>query len=140
MSTQRQRLAVGYVRVASVGGVGNGRQIERHKHTIIAHCRDSRLNLAHMIIDIGGRPGRGRALDLLVGEHASVLVVASLAQLTRQPSELAAMLGHYFCAPSGGADLIAVAEGIDTRTQAGRILIDVLCCVAQFESEGAYHA
>jgi DNA invertase Pin-like site-specific DNA recombinase len=93
-----------------------------------------------MVVDIGGREGRGRAFDLLVAERASVLVVPSLSQLARKAAELAPMLAHYFSAPSGVADLIAVAEGIDTRTPQGRIAIDVLCCVARFESEGVYHA
>ena len=140
MSTERLQQAVGYVRVATAEEIGTGAQIERHKHTVISYCLDSGLRLTHMIIDIGGRAGRGRALDLLVMERAAVLVVPSLAQLARRSAELVPMLGHYFCPPSGVAGLVAVAEGIDTRTAAGRLAIDVLRCLARFESEGVYHA
>ena len=59
MSTERQQQAVGYVRVATGEEIGTGAQVERHKHTIISHCLDSGLKLTHMIIDIGGRAGRG---------------------------------------------------------------------------------
>ena len=140
MSTEQQQAAVGYVRVATGKASGARAQIERHKDTIINICRDSRLRLTHMIIDIGGRTGRGRALDLLVMERASVLVVPSMAQLSRRSGELAAMLGHYFGPPSGRAHLIAVAEGIDSRTQPGRVAIDVLRCMVRFEGLGVYHA
>ena len=50
------------------------------------------------------------------------------------------MLAHYFRAPSGVADLIAVGEGIDTRTPQGRIAIEVVCCMARFEAGSVYHA
>jgi DNA invertase Pin-like site-specific DNA recombinase len=93
-----------------------------------------------MIVDIATREGRGRAFDLLVMERASVLIVPCLAQLTRKSGELAHLLAHYFSAPSGVADLIAVADGIDTRTPQGRMAIDVLRTVARFESGSVYHA
>ncbi len=50
------------------------------------------------------------------------------------------MLAHYFSPPAGVEDLIAVADGIDTRTPQGRIAIDVLRSVARFESGSVYHA
>jgi DNA invertase Pin-like site-specific DNA recombinase len=93
-----------------------------------------------MIVDIGGRAGRGRAFDLLVMERADVLVVPSLAQLSRKSGELAQLLGHYFCQPSGVADLIAVANRLNTRTPQGRIAIDVLRCLARIEEGSIYHA
>lgn len=140
MAPERQTKAVGYVHLATVDGAQNADHIQRHKDTVIACCRDSRILLTHMIIDIGGRQGRGRAFDLLVMERASVLVVPSLAQLARSCAELAPMLAHYFSPPAGSADLIAVADGIDTRTAQGRIAIDVLRTVARFESGSVYHA
>ena len=140
MAPERQTKAVGYVHLATVGGAQSTEHIQRHKDTIIAHCRDSRILLTHMIVDIGGRQGRGRAFDLLVMERASVLIVPSLAQLARSCAELAPMLAHYFSPPAGVADLIAVADGIDTRTAQGRIAIDVLRTLARFESGSVYHA
>ena len=140
MVPKRQTKAVGYVRVATVCGAQSEEQLQRHKNTIIARCLDSRIELTHMIVDIGGRQGRGRALDLLVMERAAVLVVPSLAQLARKTAELAPILGHYFRAPSGVADLIAVADSIDTRTKQGRMAIDLVCCVARFEAGSVYHA
>ena len=89
MSTERQQQAVGYVRVATGEEIGTGAQVERHKHTTTRYCLDSGLKLAHMIIDIGGRAGRGRTLDPLVMERAAMLVVPRLAQLARRSQELA---------------------------------------------------
>ncbi len=140
MAPERQAKAVGYVLLETAGGAQGAEHIQRHNGTVIAHFRDSRILLTHMIIDIGGRQGRGRAFDLLVMERASVLVVPSLAQLARSCAELAPLLAHYFSPPAGVADLIAVADGIDTRTAQGRIAIDVLRTVARFESGSVYHA
>jgi DNA invertase Pin-like site-specific DNA recombinase len=140
MGIERLTLAVGYVRVAMVDEGRGGAQVQRHKDTVLNYCRHSCIKLSHMMIDIGGRQERGRALDLLMMERAAVLVVPSLSQLTRNTGELAQMLDHYFSRPSGIADLIAVAEGIDTRTQGGRIAIDLLRSVARLESEGFFHA
>ena len=140
MSTERKISAVGYVRVATTETGQDRAQIERHKDTIIEYCRNSRITLTHMIVDIGGREGRGRALDLLVMGRASLLVVPCLSQLSRQSDELAQMIAHYFTPPAGVANLIAVAERLDTRTPQGRMAVDVLRCIARFENEGAYHA
>jgi hypothetical protein len=93
-----------------------------------------------MIVDIATREGRGRAFDLLVMERASVLIVPCLAQLTRKSGELAHFLAHYFSAPSGVADLIAVADRLDTRTPQGRIAVNVLRCLGQLDNGGVYHA
>ena len=140
MGSEWRTKAVGYVHVATLDERWTGAQIQRHKDTVLEYCTRSRIRLSHMMIDIGERQGRGRALDRLVAGQAAVLVVPSLSQLTRNTGELAKMLDHYFSAPSGVADLIAIAEGIDTRTQGGRIAVDVLRSVARIESEGAFHA
>ncbi len=140
MEAERKTTAVGYVRVATTGTGQDRAQVERHKDTIIEYCRNSRITLTHMIIDTGGREGRGRALDLLVMGRASLLVVSCLAHLSRQSDELAQMIAHYFTPPAGVTELITVAERLDTRTPQGRMAVDVLCCIARFESEGAYHA
>jgi DNA invertase Pin-like site-specific DNA recombinase len=140
MGSERQTKAVGYVHVATLDEWGTGAQIQRHKDTIFEYCSRSRIRLSHMMIDIGRREGRGWALDRLVAGKAAVLVVPSLSQLTRKTGELAKMLDHYFSPPSGVADLIAVGEGIDTRTPQGRMAIDLVCCVARFEAGSVYHA
>ena len=140
MEAERKTTAVGYVRVATTGTRQDRAQVKRHKDTVIEYCRNSRITLTHMIIDTGGREGRGRALDLLVMGRASLLVVSCLAHLSRQSDELAQMIAHYFTPPAGVTELITVAERLDTRTPQGRMAIDVLCCIARSESEGAYHA
>ena len=140
MFTKGQTKAVGYVHVVSTDGAGRRSEIERHKDIVIAHCLNSRIALTHMIIDIGGRQGRGRALDLLVADRASVLVVPGLAHLSGASDELAQMLAHYFTPPVGVAHLMSVAERLDTRTAHGRIAVDVLRCMADFEHGGRDHA
>ncbi len=111
MAPERQTKAVGYVHLATVDGAHSADHIQRHKDTVIACCRDSRILLTHMIIDIGGRQGRGRALDLLIMERASLLIVPSLAQLARSCAKLrgACADARALLQPAGGS------RGLDRR-------------------------
>lgn len=140
MGSQRQTKAVGYVRVATVDACRWTSPIQRHRDTLIEYCALSRLSLTHMIVDICDREGRTQALDLLRGGWASVLVVPSLAQLTRSVSELADLIDRYFVAESSIADLVSVADGIDTRTAEGRLALSVLLTFARLEIGREYHA
>ena len=90
MVTERQTKATGYVHLTLVCGAEGSVQIQRHKNTVMMCCLDLQIKLAHKIVDIGGRQGRGWTPDLLVVERAAVLVVPSLAQLARKTAELAA--------------------------------------------------
>ena len=92
-----------------------------------------------MIIDAGvsaktlERPGLQRALRILRKNQATALLVVKLNRLTRSVKDLGTLVEEYFS--SDRITLLSVADAIDTRTAAGRLVLNVLGSVAQWERE-----
>ncbi len=68
------------------------------------------------------RPGLQRALGMLKAGDAEALLVVKLDRLTRSVVDLGTLVDHYF-AP-GKAALLSVGEQIDTRSAAGRLVLN----------------
>src|SRR5437763_1016789 len=67
------------------------------------------------------------------GGAAEALLVVKLDRLTRSVVDLGSLVERYF-AP-GKAALLSVGEQIDTRSAAGRLVLNVLASVSQWERE-----
>ena len=78
------------------------------------------------------RPGLGRVLDLLDTGEADGVVIAKLDRLTRSLADLDELLSRYF---NEGASLHCIAERVDTSSAAGRLCLNMLMSVAQWERE-----
>jgi site-specific DNA recombinase len=76
-----------------------------------------------------GHPGLQRALAMLAAREAGAIVMMKLDRLTRSVRDLGLLLDRDF-AP-GKAALLSVGEQIDTRSAAGRLVLNVLASVAQ---------
>ena len=100
------------------------------------------LDLVEIIVDPGesaktlDRPGLTRARQALRRGHAQALLVVKLDRLTRSVRDLGHLLEHDF-GPDGAA-LLSVSENIDTRSAAGRLVLNVLASVDLGQS-GALH-
>ncbi|WP_419249702.1 recombinase family protein [Sandaracinus amylolyticus] len=75
-------------------------------------------------------PARSRragrcARDAPGGRRSPAFVVAKLDRLTRSVRDLGELLASHF-AERSGVDLVSVAESIDTRSAAGRLVLNVL--------------
>ena len=70
---------------------------------------------------------------MLQAGNADALLVAKLDRLTRSVRDLGHLVEKYFA--SGKAALLSVGEQIDTRSAAGRLVLNVLASVAQWERE-----
>jgi DNA invertase Pin-like site-specific DNA recombinase len=79
------------------------------------------------------RPGLTKALGMLRTGKAEALLVVKLDRLTRSVRDLGELVERYF-AP-GKAALLSVGEQIDTRSAAGRLVLNVLASVSQWERE-----
>jgi site-specific DNA recombinase len=127
--------AIGYVR-ASTGGQGITLEAQAEKIRQLAQLRE--MDLLDVIVDGGqsgkdtDRPGLQRLLALADGRCVDVIVIAKLDRLARSVSDLNTLVQRF---RKRGVALVSVAESLDTESASGRLLINLLASVAQFERE-----
>lgn len=128
-----------YVRVSTSKQADEGISLEAQQAKAAAYSALYDLELVAVIVDAGesaktlDRPGLARALAMLAKGEADALLVAKLDRLTRSVVDLGALIDRYF-AP-GKAALLSVSENIDTRSAAGRLVLNILASVSQWERE-----
>src|SRR5262245_21477043 len=131
--------AVGYIRVSTDKQADHGVSLEAQHAKLVQYAALYDLELGDVIVDAGvsaktlDRPGLQRALGMLRKDQASALLVAKLDRLTRSVKDLGTLVEDYFS--SANITLLSVADAIDTRTAAGRLVLNVLGSVAQWERE-----
>lgn len=128
-----------YVRVSTDKQADKGISLEAQEEKARAYASLYDLDLIEVIIDAGesaktlDRPGLQRALSMLKTGKADALLVVKLDRLTRSVVDLGKLIETYF-AP-GKAALMSVSEQIDTRSAAGRLVLNILASVSQWERE-----
>ena len=131
--------AVGYIRVSTDKQADHGISLEAQQAKLTAYAALYDIELVEVIVDAGvsaktlDRPGLQRALGMLRKGQANALLVAKLDRLTRSVKDLGTLVEAYFS--SDEITLLSVADNIDTRTAAGRLVLNVLGSVAQWERE-----
>ena len=129
---------VGYVRVSTESQADGGVSLDAQRAKLTAYAAALDLDLIEIIEDAGfsakslARPGLRRALEHLAAGRASGLLVTKLDRLTRSVRDLGDLVDRYFVAKHS---LLSVGDAIDTRTAAGRLVLNVLTSVAQWERE-----
>ena len=94
--------------------------------------------LAEIIVDGGesakslNRPGIARLLTLVDSGAIKSVIVAKLDRLTRSVKDLCTLLERF---ERRGVTLISVAESLDTGSAAGRLVLNVMTAVSQWERE-----
>lgn len=94
--------------------------------------------LEDVIVDAGesgkslNRPGMARLLSLVDAGAVGAVIVAKLDRLTRSVKDLADLLERF---QRRGVSLVSVAESLDTGTAAGRLVLNVMMSVSQWERE-----
>lgn len=139
MPEAKSTRAVAYVRVSTEKQADHGVSLEAQQAKVAAYSQLYDLQVVETIIDAGvsasslKRPGLQRALAMLKSGEADALLVVKLDRLTRSVVDLGKLVEEYF-AP-GKAALLSVSEQIDTRSAAGRLVLNVLASVSQWERE-----
>lgn len=129
---------VGYVRVSTDHQADGGVSLDAQTEKLRAYAVAMDLDLVAIVEDAGvsaktlARPGLQRALGMLDAGQASAILVTKLDRLTRSVRDLGDLVERYFAAR---ASLLSVSDSIDTRTAAGRLVLNVLTSVAQWERE-----
>lgn len=129
--------AIGYIR-ASTDEQTLTLEVQRTRLRAYAVAMD--LELVAILEDPGrsgktlDRAGLREALRRLENGEADALLVTKLDRLTRSVEDLGTLIRRYFGdrAPFG---LLSVGDSIDTRTAGGRLVLNVLASVAQWERE-----
>jgi site-specific DNA recombinase len=138
-STTGTTKAVGYIRVSTDKQADHGISLDAQQAKIAQYAALYELELVEVIVDAGvsaktlDRPGLQRALGRLRKGQANALLVVKLDRLTRSVKDLGTLVEDYFS--SNEIMLLSVADNIDTRTAAGRLVLNVLGSVAQWERE-----
>lgn len=131
---------IAYLRVSTDKQADTGVSLDAQRAKVLAYASLYDLELVEIIEDAGAsaktldREGLHRALSLLDAGEADALLVVKLDRLTRSVRDLGALLDRYFDDKKGAA-LMSVGEQIDTRSAGGRLVLNVLMSVAQWERE-----
>lgn len=133
---------IGYIRVSTDEQATQGVSLAAQAEKLRAYASLYDLDLVDVIEDAGQsaktlqRPGIQKALEMLRTGSAQGLLVAKLDRLTRSVADMAAMITEYFGDRARvGASLLSVSDQIDTRTAAGRLVLNILASVSQWERE-----
>src|SRR4051812_14622609 len=132
--------AIGYVRVSLEKQANEGHSLAAQERKLREYASLYDLELVEIVVDAGAsaksldRPGLTRALEQLRAGAADALLVVKLDRLTRSVRDLGDLVEGYFGADRPFA-LLSVADQIDTRSAAGRLVLNVLASVSQWERE-----
>jgi site-specific DNA recombinase len=141
MSDAAPRRMIGYVRVSTEQQADRGNSIEAQQTKIAQYAAAFGIELIAIEIDAGvsakslGRPALQRALAHLDAGTADGILVAKLDRLTRSVRDLCDLVDERF--KDGTWHLMSVGENVDTRSAAGRMVLNIIATVAQWEREAA---
>lgn len=131
---------VGYIRVSTDEQANSGLSLEAQRAKVEGYAKLYDLDLIAVIEDAGQsaktlkRDGLQRALTMLDKGKVQGVVIAKLDRLTRSVADWQKLIDGYF-GEKAGKQLFSVTDSIDTRTAAGRLVLNVLLSVAQWERE-----
>jgi DNA invertase Pin-like site-specific DNA recombinase len=131
---------VAYLRVSSTDQADNGHSLAIQREKVELYAKLHGLELVAVIEDAGvsaktlDRPGLNRALAMLDQGDATALLIVKLDRLTRRVADLGKLIETHF-GEKGKAALMSASDSIDTRSAAGRLVLNVLASVSQWERE-----
>jgi len=137
MITGKGLKAVGYIRVSTEEQVKEGVSLEVQESRIRSYCEAKDWELVKMYHDEGEsgkdlkRRGVQSLLEDLKGNGVDVVVVLKLDRLTRSIRDLGTLIEDLF----DGVNLASVEESLDSSTANGRMVVNLLGTVAQWERE-----
>lgn len=129
---------IGYIRVSTDEQASQGHSLPAQESKLRAYADLYDLDLVDVVVDAGvsaktlNRPGLQQALAALEAGQADGILIAKLDRLTRSVKDLGHLLESYF---ERRFSLMCVGEQLDTRTAAGRLVVNILGAVGQWERE-----
>ena len=133
MTTTR---AIAYIRVSTNQQADQGHSLLAQQEKVNAYASLYDLEIVETVVETGSaknlnREGLQGALAQIKSGKADALIVVKLDRLTRSVADLGYLVETYF----NKAGLLSVSEQIDTRSASGRLVLNVLASVSQWERE-----
>src|SRR6202163_5000239 len=129
---------VAYVRVSTDKQAERGNSLEAQAEKIRAMALVQGAELSEIIVESGEsaksliRPGIAKLLAMVEGSTVKAVIVAKLDRLTRSVKDLCELLERF---EKRGVALVSVAESLDTGSAAGRLVLNIMAAVSQWERE-----
>lgn len=128
---------IAYTRVSTEEQANDGISLIAQRRRIEDYCNLYDMKISHYIAEEGKsarnieRTGLQEALQLLEDDRSDGIIVAKLDRLTRRTKHLSQLLEKYF--NNGEFALVSVAEQLDPRTPGGKLVMNILAAVAEWE-------
>ena len=135
MIAEKGLKAVGYVRVSTDEQAKEGFSLDVQESRVRSYCEAKGWDLVRVYRDEGisgkdlNRLGVQSLITDLKSNGVDVVVILKLDRLTRSIRDLGLLIDDLF----GGVALASVAEGFDSSTAAGEMVMNLLGTVAQWE-------
>jgi DNA invertase Pin-like site-specific DNA recombinase len=129
--------AIGYIRVSTQEQATQGYSLDAQTAKLKAYADLYDIELIEIVVDAGvsaktlKREGLTKVLTTLENGGADAVLIFKLDRLTRSVKDWNILIEKYFTHKA----LLSVSDQIDTRTAAGRLCLNVLMSVAQWERE-----
>src|SRR5215831_10294603 len=135
LKVKMSKRAVGYIRISKQNerGVSLGSQSEKIRAMACVH--DAEVEIVADDGETGkhiDRPGLQRVLEMVRRGEVELVIVAKLDRLTRSVKDLADLLELL---QKRNVQLVSVAEALDTGSAAGRLVLNIMASVSQWERE-----
>jgi site-specific DNA recombinase len=130
--------AIGYIRVSTEKQSEAGVSLEAQAAKIRAMAVIQGVELADVIVDAGEsakslrRPGMAQLLAMVDAGDVDTVIIAKLDRLTRSVADLAELLKRF---ERRNVSLVSVVDSLDTRSAAGRLVLNIMVSVSQWERE-----
>lgn len=128
---------IGYVRVSTEEQATQGVSLQAQEAKLRQYCDLYGHDLVEVVVDAGqsakslNRPGLTRVLGALTAGEVEGVIILKLDRLTRSVRDLGHLLETYFQKSA----LLSVQEQTDTSTAGGRLVLNLLISVSQWERE-----
>ena len=139
------RQAVGYIRVSTSEQAVSGLSLEAQRRKVNAQAELSDLTLIDVLEDAGEsactlkRPAMTELLARIDSGQVDAVIIGKLDRLTRSVKDLSILLERMKKARRAdggkGVDLISTAESLDTGSATGRLVVNIMASVSQWERE-----
>ncbi|NCB40478.1 MAG: recombinase family protein [Erysipelotrichia bacterium] len=130
--------AIGYIRVSTADQADSGLSLQYQESKIRAYAEAMDITLVDVVADAGfsaksmNRPAIQGIISQIKNKTVDAVIILKLDRLTRSVKDLGAIVELI---EKNNVALVSVQDSINTSTAAGRLILNVLGSVSQWERE-----